>query len=94
MTGEPLSLSRWLGVGAKDLKEKLGDPKSLPSVTGTLEIIEQNKSKRYDALQAELKQRKSEQLRPLLKSAVISSRSNVKSDKLCKKNKISGSKEN
>jgi len=66
MTGEPLSLSRWLGVGAKDLKARLGDPKSLPSVTSTLETIDLNKSKRYDALLAELKQRKSEQLKPLI----------------------------
>jgi len=68
MTGEPLSLSRWLGVNAKDLKARLGDPKSLPSVSETLEIIEKNKSKRYDALQTELKQRKAEQLKPLLQN--------------------------
>ena len=66
MTGEPLSLSRWLGVNAKDLKARLGDPKTFLSVTDTLEVIEKNKSKRYDALQAELKQRKAEQLKPLI----------------------------
>jgi len=66
MTGGPLSLSRWLNAKAKDLKARLGDPKSLPSVSEMLEKIELNKSKRYNALQAELNQQKAERLKPLL----------------------------
>ncbi len=66
MTGEPLSLSRWLGVKTKDLKVRLGDPKELPSMDKTLNKIEDNKKERFNTYMANLQKQKKERLEPLL----------------------------
>lgn len=84
MTGEPLSLSRWLGVKTKELKAKLGDPVNLPSMTETLESIHKTKSKHFDGFVQELEQRKQTRLEPLLgERREIIRQQKVEREKLC-----------
>jgi len=66
MTGEQLSLSRWLGVKTKELKARLGDPKELPSMDETLNKIEANKTERFNTYTNNLQKQKEERLAPLL----------------------------
>ena len=40
--GEVFSLSRWVGVKAKELKNRLGDPKKLPGITQVKDEIAKN----------------------------------------------------
>ena len=66
MTGEPLSLSRWLSVKTRELKARLGDPKDLPSMAETLSKIEANKTERFNTYMTNLQKQKEERLAPLL----------------------------
>ncbi len=65
MTGEPLSLSRWLGVKTKELKTKLGDKEALKSIDQINTTISKNLNDKFNTHQNELNQRKTARLSPL-----------------------------
>jgi len=65
MTGEPLSLSRWLNVKTKDLKAKLGDKEALKSIDQINTTISKNLNDKFSTYQHELDQRKTARLYPL-----------------------------
>ena len=55
--GEVYSLSRWLGIKKKQLKEKLGELETLPSVKTTIANIDQKLAKRVQDFIQDLKQK-------------------------------------
>jgi len=64
--GEVYSLSRQLGVKAKDLKQRLGDPRKLPSVDETKEKLVSQISALFKGYMAELDAAHEKTLAPLL----------------------------
>ena len=65
--GEVLSLSRQLGIKTKALEQRLGPPKSLPSVSEAKEKIGKQVSSLFEAYRAELQRKHDQELRPLLR---------------------------
>lgn len=55
--GEVYSLSRWLGVKSKELKERLGEPKNLPSVDALKENIDKTLTVRIQKFSQEIQLR-------------------------------------
>ena len=66
MTGEILSLSKWLGVKSKELTAKLGDKEKLPSVDQVNADISKTHQKQFDKFQKNLDQEKERRIRPLI----------------------------
>lgn len=67
--GEIYSLSRWIDIKAKELKNKLGDPKHLPSIEETKENIAQRMTQKIEKYVFEAR-RKIEKDREPLKRAI------------------------
>ena len=65
--GEVFSLTRQLGLKAKTLEQRLGPPKSLPSVAEAKEKIGEQVSGLFEAYRAELQNKHDQELRPLLR---------------------------
>jgi len=94
MTGEPLSLSRWLSVKTKELKARLGDPKDLSSMAETLNKIEANKTERFNSYMANLQKQKKERLAPLLsKRRELMNKQRVDRERLLKNQKVRAERE-
>lgn len=66
MTGEVLSLSRWLGIKAKELKAKLGDKDKLRPVSDVSIDMAQNANKRAQHFEADLVAEFKTRIGPLL----------------------------
>lgn len=54
--GKPFSLSRWCDVKSKELKQRLGDPATLPTVKQAATVFDQNLVKRMTHLHAQITQ--------------------------------------
>jgi len=66
--GEVYSLSRQIGVKVKDLKQRLGDPKDLPSVSDTKEQLASQISALFQTYLEELDKSHKKALRPMLRT--------------------------
>jgi len=66
MTGEVLSLSRWLDVKSRELKARLGDKDTLPSVFQVSQTIKETADKRIVQLEADLTSKFRSRVDPLL----------------------------
>ncbi|WP_277266844.1 relaxase/mobilization nuclease domain-containing protein [Nitrosomonas nitrosa] len=64
--GEVYSLSKWLDVKTKALKERLGDPAQLPTVTDTIAKTDKRLMERMRSFTAEIRQNSRVRLEPLL----------------------------
>jgi len=69
MTGEILSLSRWLNVKTRELNAKLGDKDKLLSVEQTKATIAKTHTVQLEKFQKELNREKQDRLKPLLAGA-------------------------
>ncbi|MCC6489354.1 MAG: relaxase [Candidatus Hydrogenedentes bacterium] len=65
--GEVFSLSRQLGLKAKDLAKRLGSPESLPSVAEAKEKLGAQVRSLFETYRAELQKTHEQELRPLLR---------------------------
>jgi len=66
--GEVFSLSRWVGVKAKELKNRLGDPKKLPGITQVKDEIAKNMTQILEIHIKEVHQKIEKKKEPLLKT--------------------------
>ncbi len=66
--GEVFSLSRWVGVKAKELKNRLGDPKKLPDTEQVKTKIAKNMTKMLELHIKEVHQKIDKKKEPLLKT--------------------------
>lgn len=64
--GEVYSLSKWLDVKTKALKERLGDPAQLPTVTDTIAKTDKRLMERMRSFTAEIRQTSRARLEPLM----------------------------
>lgn len=64
--GEVFSLSKWLDVKTKELKERLGDPAQLPSVEETKANIDKQLLERMQSFTAEIRKHSHTCMEPLL----------------------------
>lgn len=66
--GETFSLSRWVGVKAKELKNRLGDPKKLPDIAQVKEEIAKNMTQILELHIKEVHQKIEKKKEPLLQT--------------------------
>ncbi|HNP52518.1 MAG TPA: hypothetical protein PKJ85_12100 [Nitrosomonas nitrosa] len=59
-------MSKWLDVKTKALKERLGDPAQLPTVTDTIAKTDKRLMERMQSFTAEIRQTSRARLEPLM----------------------------
>ncbi len=65
--GEVYSLPRWAGIKTKEAKERLGDPKYLPSVDEAKQIFRDKIKPQFDDLKTNMEREHKARLKPLFK---------------------------
>lgn len=68
-TGEAYAIAKYAGVRARDVRERLGDPATLPSVEETKQALRDRLTPRLKELSGQLKEKQAEDRRPLLDEA-------------------------